>query len=60
MGTTNCAVVVTPIGGSNAILLNLRYSVSSITATSARLYLYNQGSSALTNVQLSYIVMAKT
>ena len=60
MGTTNCAVVVTPISGSNAILLNLRYSVSSITATSARLYLYNQGSSALTNVQLSYIVMAKT
>lgn len=60
MGTTDCAVIVTPIGGSNAILLNLRYSVSSIKATSARLYLYNQGSSALTNVQLSYIVMAKT
>ena len=60
MKTSDCAVVVTPIGASNAILLNLRYSVSSITATSARLYLYNQGSSALTNVQLSYIVMAKT
>lgn len=60
MGTTNCVVVVTPIGSSNAILRNLCYSVSDITASSARLYLYNNSSSALTNVQLSYIVMVKT